>query len=78
VDWEHKLIRWGNDVKTAGSSEPLPLSDLAYRVLRKWKNESNPQREDRLERYVETSRRAAFSDLQPAACILYAAKLGSS
>jgi integrase len=42
VDWEHKLIRWGNDVKTAGSSEPLPLSDLAYRVLRKWKEESNP------------------------------------
>jgi integrase len=41
VDWEHKLIRWGSDVKTAGSSEPLPLSDLAYRVLLKWKEESN-------------------------------------
>ncbi|HEY1469587.1 MAG TPA: tyrosine-type recombinase/integrase [Candidatus Acidoferrum sp.] len=40
VDWEHRLIRFGNDVKTAGSSEPLPLSDLAYRVLKKWKEES--------------------------------------
>ena len=42
VDWDQKLIRWGNPVKTAGSSEPLPLSDLAYRVLLKWKEESNP------------------------------------
>ena len=42
VDWDRKLIRWGNHVKTAGSSEPLPLSDLAYRVLLKWKEESNP------------------------------------
>jgi len=32
-------IRLGNDVKTAGSSEPLPLSDLAFRVLRGWKEE---------------------------------------
>jgi integrase len=39
VDWEHRLIRLGNDVKTAGSSEPLPLSDLAFRVLRGWKEE---------------------------------------
>jgi len=39
VDWEHRLIRLGNDVKTPGSSEPLPLTDLAYRVLRKWKEE---------------------------------------
>ncbi len=32
--------------------------------------------EDRLEGHAETSRRASFSDLQPAACLLYAAKLG--
>ena len=42
VDWEHRLIRFGNGVKTPGSSEPLPLTDLAYRVLRKWKEESGP------------------------------------
>ena len=42
VDWEHRLIRFGTDVKTLGSSEPLPLTDLAFRVLRKWKEESNP------------------------------------
>ena len=41
VDWEHRLIRFGSDVKTPGSSEPLPLTDLAFRVLRKWKEESN-------------------------------------
>lgn len=40
VDWEHRLLRFGTNVKTPGSSEPLPLSDLAYRVLRKWKEES--------------------------------------
>jgi integrase len=39
VDWEHRLIRLGSDVKTPGSSELLPLTDLAYRVLRKWKEE---------------------------------------
>jgi integrase len=42
VDWEHRLIRFGSDVKTPGSSEPLLLTDLAFRVLRKWKEESNP------------------------------------
>lgn len=42
VDWEHRLIRFGSDVKTPGSSEPLPLTELALRVLRKWKEESNP------------------------------------
>ena len=41
VDWEHRLIRFGSDVKTPGSSEPLPLTELAFRVLRKWKEESN-------------------------------------
>jgi integrase len=40
VDWEHRLIRFGNNVKTPDSSEPLPLTDLACRVLRKWKEES--------------------------------------
>ncbi len=37
VDWERRLIRFGSDVKTPGSSEPLPLTDLAYQVLLKWK-----------------------------------------
>ena len=40
VDWENRLIHFGNDVKTPGSSEPLPLSDLAFRVLQKWKEKS--------------------------------------
>ncbi len=39
IDWENRVIRFGNDVKTPGSSEPLPLTDLAFRVLRKWKEE---------------------------------------
>jgi integrase len=39
IDWERRLIRWGNDVKTPGSSEPLPLTDTACRVLREWKEE---------------------------------------
>jgi integrase len=41
IDWENRLIRFGNDVKTPGSSQPLPLTDLAFRVLRKWKDESD-------------------------------------
>jgi integrase len=40
VDWENRLIRFGNDVKTPGSSEPLPLTDLAFGVLQKWKEQS--------------------------------------
>ncbi len=40
VDWERRLIRFGSDVKTPGSSEPLPLTDLAYQVLLKWKEGS--------------------------------------
>jgi integrase len=43
LDWENRLIRFGNDVKTPGSSEPLPLTDLAFRVLRKWKEESKSE-----------------------------------
>jgi len=40
VDWENRFIHFGNDVKTPGSSEPLPLTDLAFRVLQKWKEKS--------------------------------------
>ena len=40
MDWENRLIHFGNDVKTPGSSEPLPLTDLASRVLQKWKEKS--------------------------------------
>jgi len=36
VDLENKLIRLGNDVKTPGSSEPVPLSEYACDVLRAW------------------------------------------
>lgn len=43
IDWENRLIRFGNDVKTPGSSEPLPLTDLAFQVLRKWKDESQSE-----------------------------------
>jgi integrase len=39
IDWERRLIRWGSDLKTPGSSEPLPLTDTACRVLREWKEE---------------------------------------
>jgi hypothetical protein len=34
----NRVIRLGNNVKTPGSSEPLPLSDLAFRVLYQWKD----------------------------------------
>jgi integrase len=40
VDWERRLIRFGSDVRTPGSSEPLRLTDLAYQVLLKWKEGS--------------------------------------
>jgi integrase len=39
VDLENKLIRLGNDVKTPGSSEPVPLSEYACDVLRAWNKE---------------------------------------
>ena len=95
VDWEHRLIRLGNDVKTPGSSEPLPLTDLAYRVLSEWKQELGPDfslclsksaqtasanhhRKDSVEGHAKASGRAALSDLQLAACFLYAPELGSS
>ena len=70
IDWENRLIRFGNDVKTPGSSEPLPLTDLAFRVLRKWK--------DGLASDSQASKRAALSDLQLAACFLCSPKLGST
>ena len=43
IDWENRLIRFGNDVKTPGSAEPLPLTELAFRVLRKWRDESQSE-----------------------------------
>jgi integrase len=39
VDFSSKLIRLGNDVKTPGSSEPVPLSEYACEVLQAWKKE---------------------------------------
>jgi len=39
VDFSSKLIRLGNDVKTPGSSEPVPLSEYACEVLQGWKKE---------------------------------------
>lgn len=69
IDWENRLIRFGNDVKTPGSSEPLPLTDLAFRVLRKWKEESksdspfifpSPRKTGRPIRTVKTAWRATL------------------
>lgn len=69
VDWEHRLIRLGNDVKTPGSSEPLPLTDLAYRVLSKWKEElgsnspfvfPSPRRPDRPITTIKTAWKATL------------------
>jgi site-specific recombinase XerD len=69
IDWENRLIRFGNDVKTPGSSEPLPLTDLAFRVLRKWKEESksdspfifpSPRKPGRPIRSVKTAWRATL------------------
>ena len=42
VDLKNKLIHLGNDVKTPGSSEPVPLSDYACEVLNAWKREQSP------------------------------------
>lgn len=69
IDWENGLIRFGNDVKTPGSSEPHPLTELAVRVLRKWREESNsdspfifpsPRNPDRPIRTVKTAWQAAL------------------
>jgi integrase len=40
VDFEHKVIRLDNHVKTPGSAEPIPLSQYACEVLQAWKKES--------------------------------------
>jgi integrase len=39
VDFEGKLIRLTNNVKTPASAEPIPLSEYACDVLRAWKKE---------------------------------------
>jgi integrase len=37
VDFQNKLIRLDNNIKTPGSTEPIPLSDFACAVLQAWK-----------------------------------------
>jgi integrase len=39
VDFENKLIRLDNNVKTPGSAEPVPLSEYACEVLQAWDEE---------------------------------------
>ena len=39
VDFDAKLIRLNNNVKTPGSAEPIPLSQYACDVLQAWKKE---------------------------------------
>ena len=39
IDLANKLIHLDNDVKTPGSSEPVPLSEYACEVLQAWKRE---------------------------------------
>lgn len=39
VDLEHQVLHLDGNVKTTGSSQPLPLSDLASSVLKEWKNQ---------------------------------------
>ncbi len=38
VDLDHQILHLDSDVKTAGSAQPLPLSQLACDVLKEWKN----------------------------------------
>jgi integrase len=40
VDLQNKLIHLDNNVKTEGSTEPIPLSDFACAVLQAWKKEA--------------------------------------
>ena len=42
VDFDYKVIRLNNNVKTPGSAEPIPLSQYACEVLQAWKQESSP------------------------------------
>jgi len=44
VDFDQKVIRLDNNVKTPGSAEPIPLSQYACDALRAWKQESSPIR----------------------------------
>lgn len=39
IDFDHKVIFFGADTKTEGSSEPVPLTGLAHDVLLSWKQE---------------------------------------
>ena len=43
VDFENKLIRLDNDVKTPGSAEPVPLSEYACEVLQAWNKAQTPK-----------------------------------
>jgi integrase len=43
VDFENKLIRLDNDVKTPGSAEPVPLSEYACEVLQAWSKAQTPK-----------------------------------
>jgi len=42
VDFDYKVIRLDNNVKTPGSTEPIPLSHYACDVLQEWKRKSSP------------------------------------
>jgi integrase len=39
IDFDHKVMFFGGDTKTEGSSEPVPLTGLAHDVLLSWKKE---------------------------------------
>lgn len=39
LDLENKVITFGGDTKTEGSSEPVPLTGIAHDVLLRWKKE---------------------------------------
>jgi len=43
VDFENKLIRLDNNVKTPGSTEPVPLSEYACQVLQAWNKAQAPK-----------------------------------
>ena len=39
VDFENKIVRLDNNIETAGSTEPVPLSELACSTLLAWRKE---------------------------------------
>src|SRR2546430_14928130 len=39
IDFDQKVMFFGGDTKTEGSSEPVPLTGLAHDVLLSWKKE---------------------------------------